>query len=453
MAADGDVIERQIAEWRMFVGRGKAIAGSDVEELEGHLRDQIEALTGAGLAADEAFLVAAKRIGSLNALSAEFAREHSERLWRQLVLGAEGAGARSLRTESVVVLALALAAAAAIKIPELFGIPFSEAAPEFYARNLGFFVLPILTAYLAWKRGLGGAGFARLLVPFAAAAVVVNIYPFQPRGYTFVLTAIHLPIALWLVVGLAYVGFRWRDSDERMNFVRFSGELFIYYVLIALGGGVLSLFTVAMFEAIGLRAEPFITQWLLPCGAMGAVLVGSWLVEVKQGVIENMAPVLTRLFTPLFTLVLLAFLTTMIWTGRGIDVQREVLIGFDLLLAVVLGLLLYAVSARDPLAPPGPFDFLQLLLVVSALIVDLVALAAIAVRISDFGFSPNRTAALGENLILLVNLGWSAWLYARFVRGRTPFGTLEKWQTSYLPVYSFWAAIVVAVFPPVFRFA
>jgi hypothetical protein len=453
MTANVDVLERQIAEWRTFVARGRAIADPDVEELEGHLRDQIEALTGAGLDAEEAFLVAVKRIGSLNALSREFAREHSERLWRQLVLGGDGTGGKAVRTEPMVVLALAVAAAVAIKIPELFGIRFAEGSEDFYARNLAFFVLPFLTAYLAWKRGLGGSGFARLLLPFAAAAAVVNLYPFQTEGHTLVLAAIHLPIALWLAVGLAYVGLRWRDSDERMNFVRFSGELFIYYVLIALGGGVLSLFTGTMFEAIGIRAEPLITQWLLPCGAMGAVLVGSWLVEVKQGVIENMAPVLTRIFTPLFTLVLLAFLATMIGTGRGIDVQREVLIGFDLLLAVVLGLLLYSASARDPIARAGPFDYLQLVLVVSALIVDVVALAAIAVRISDFGFTPNRTAALGENLILLVNLGWSAWLYARFVRGRTPFGALERWQTSYLPVYSFWAAVVAVVFPLVFRFA
>jgi hypothetical protein len=453
MTADTELLERQIAEWRSFVGSGKAIADSDVEELEGHLRDQIEALTAAGLAADEAFLIAVKRIGSLNALSREFAREHSDRLWRQLVLGSGGSGEKPLRKEPIVVVALAVAAAAAIKIPELFGIRFAGDAQDFYARNLGFFVLPFLTAYLAWKRDLGAAGFVRLLIPFAAAAAVVNLYPFRPQGHTFVLAAIHLPIALWLVVGLAYVVFRWRDSDERMNFVRFSGELFIYYVLIALGGGVLSLFTMAMFEAIGLRAETFITQWLLSCGAMGAVIVGSWLVEAKQGVIENMAPVLTRLFTPLFTLVLVVFLATMIWTSRGIDVQREVLIGFDLLLAVVLGLLLYAVSARDPLSPPGAFDFLHLILVVSALVVDVVALAAIAARISDFGFTPNRTAALGENLILLVNLSWSAWLYARFVRGRAPFSALERWQTSYLPVYSLWAAIVVVVFPLIFSFA
>jgi hypothetical protein len=453
MSVDAEVLERQIADWRAFVGRGKAIAAPDVEELETHLRDQIEALTAAGLSADEAFLVAVKRIGSLNALSREFAREHSERLWRQLVLGAEGSSAPQLRNESIVVLALAVAAAAAIKVPELFGLPFADGSEQFYVRNFSFFVLPFLAAYLSWKRDLGVAGFVRLLVPFAATALVVNLYPFPPKSHTFVLAAIHLPIALWLVVGLAYVGFRWRDSDERMNFVRFSGELFIYYVLIALGGGVLSAFTAAMFEAIGLKAQEFITRWLIPCGAMGAVLIGSWLVEAKQGVIENMAPVLTRLFTPLFTLVLLAFLGTMIWTNRGIDVQREVLIGFDLLLAVVLGLLLYALSARDPLAPPGPFDLLQLTLVVSALIVDLFALAAIAGRISDFGFTPNRTAALGENLILLVNLAWSAWLHAGFVRGRVPFSALERLQTTYLPVYSVWALIVVVVFPLVFRFA
>jgi hypothetical protein len=452
MSVHAEGIERQIAEWRAFVARGKAIAAPDVEELEGHLRDQIEALTGAGLSGDEAFLVAVKRIGSLNALSREFAREHSERLWRQLVIGADSSGEKQGRTEPIVVLALAVAAAVAIKIPELFGIPFAEVSRGFYARNLSFFILPFLTAYLAWKRDLGAAGFVRLLMPFAATALVVNLYPFWLRGQTLYLAAIHLPIALWLVVGLAYVGVRWRDSDERMNFIRFSGELFIYYVLIALGGGVLSLFTVAMFEAIGLKADEFIMRWLVPCGAMGAVLIGSWLVEMKQGVIENMAPVLTRIFTPLFTLVLLVFLATMIWTGRGIDIQREVLIGFDLLLVVVLGLLVYAISARDPLAPPGPFDLLQLTLVMSALIVDVVALAAIAARISDFGFTPNRTAALGENLILLVNLGWSAWLYARFMRGRAPFSALERWQTSYLPIYSFWALIVVAVFPLVFGF-
>jgi hypothetical protein len=163
--------------------------------------------------------------------------------------------------------------------------------------------------------------------------------------------------------------------------------------------------------------------------------------------------VLTRLFTPLFTILLLVFLGTMAWTGRPIDIQRNVLIAFDLLLALVLGLVLYSASARDPERPPNLFDGLQLLLIVSALVVDAVALAAIASRISEFGFTPNRVAALGENLILLVNLAWSAWLFTAFLRGRTPFRALESWQTAYLPVYAIWAATVVILFPPLFAFA
>jgi len=113
---------------------------------------------------------------------------------------------------------------------------------------------------------------------------------------------------------------------------------------------------------------------------------------------------------------------------------------------------LYAASARDPQAPPDLFDGLQLLLVVSALVVDGVALAAIAARISEFGFTPNRVAALGENLILLVNLAWTAWLYARFLRHRGSFGDLERWQIAYLPVFAVWAALVVVVFPPMFGY-
>jgi hypothetical protein len=119
---------------------------------------------------------------------------------------------------------------------------------------------------------------------------------------------------------------------------------------------------------------------------------------------------------------------------------------------LVVGLVLYAISARDPQKAPGPFDALQLLLVVCALLVDALALWAVAARISEFGFSPNKVAALGENLILLVNLGWSAVLYARFLAGRVAFAPLERWQTSYLPVYALWAWVVVGLFPPVFGF-
>ena len=451
---DGASLEEQIGQWRSYLRRRQAIHTVDVAELEDHLREQIAVLVDAGLAPDEAFLVAVKRMGSLDALSREFAREHSDRLWKQLVVapGPADAARVQARTDAVMAFGLATAAAVAVKVPALFGLDLEQDA-GFYARNAGLLVLPPLTAYFAWKRRLKARTLCWLAAAFVAAAVVANAFPFVRGGSTEALTALHLPIALWLLVGIAYAGGRWGQVAGRMDFIRFSGELFIYYVLIALGGGVLTAFTALIFHAIGIDAEPFVQSWLLPCGAAGAVVVASWLVEAKQSVIENMAPVLTGLFTPLFAAMLVAFLGALLWTGRGVDIERGALIAFDLLLVVVLGLLLYSVSARDPQSPPGLLDVLQVVLLGSALLADAVALWAIAARITEFGFTPNRVAALGENVILLVNLAWSAVLYVRFLGGRGSFGSLERWQTDYLPVYALWAAAVVVVFPPVFGYA
>jgi hypothetical protein len=165
-----------------------------------------------------------------------------------------------------------------------------------------------------------------------------------------------------------------------------------------------------------------------------------------------MAPVLTRVFTPLFTAALVAFLGAILVTGNVIDVQRNVLILFDVLLVVVLGLLLYSISARDPVTRATLFDRLQLALAVSATAIDILVLIAVTDRITEWGTTPNKAAALGINVILLVNLAWTAFLLADFVRHRRPFEQLERWQTRYIAVYAAWAWIVVLAFPPIFDF-
>ncbi len=449
-------LEAQIAEWRQFLHRRRAIDDRDGVELEDHLRGEVAALTDAGLSSDEAFLVAVKRMGSLDDLSREFAREHSERLWKQLVVGEreDSPAARlAARTDGFVAVGLAISAALLLQLLPLSGYRMDDPGP-FIWRNGILLVLAHVVAYFAWKRSgpLTGARLTRLLLPLVGAAIVVNLAPGDRQTQTAVLSTLHLPIALWLLVGVAYAGGRWMDSAARMHFVRYSGELAIYVVLIALGGIVFIAFTLMLFRAIGMNAELLVGRVIVPSGLAGVLLVASYLVEAKQSVVENMAPVLTRIFTPFFTVLLLGFLATMAWTHRPIDIQRDVLIAFDLLLVLVVGLVLYAASARDPQAPPGLFDQLQLVLVVAALLADLLALAAIGARITEYGLTPNRVAALGENLVLLVNLGWTAVTYARFVRGRGPFAALERWQTSFLPVHAAWAAVVVVVLPLVFGY-
>src|SRR5918992_2159467 len=180
-------LEEQIDRWRSYLRRRQAIHSVDVAELEDHLREQVAVLVDAGLATDEAFLVAVKRMGTLDALSREFAREHSDRLWKQLVVVPSDSGdprARP-RTDAIVAFCLAVAAAVVIKVPALFGIQLDGDA-SFYARNLSLFVLPLLTGYFVWKRRIGTGTLRWLVLAFVAAGGVSHPFPLRggPRGRT-----------------------------------------------------------------------------------------------------------------------------------------------------------------------------------------------------------------------------------------------------------------------------
>jgi hypothetical protein len=442
-------VESQIAEWRTFVAGAPAVNGHDVDELEDHLRHQIAELNAAGLTDDEAFLVAVKRMGELDAVSREFAREHSDRLWKQLL--GPGDDASPAAGGWVEALVFAVAAAVAIELARL-AAGFPDEEPTWFARNLSVLVLPFLAGYFARRRQLGARGWLLAAAPFALAALVINVYPYEPDSDTEILVALHLPVVLWFAIAFPYMGGTLRAHERRMDFVRFTGEWFIYYVLIALGGGVLMGLTAGIFEPAGVDVDR-IAEWVLPAGAAGGAIVAAWLVESKQRVVENMAPVLTMLFTPLFAFMLTCAVVVYAATALGDAFDRDLLSVFDALLVVVLALVLYAMSARDPSTTPNWMDRIQLVAVAAALVLDVMVLGSIVARIGDLGFSPNRTAALGLNVVLLVDLAGAALLSVRFVTRRSTLHRLERWQTGYLPVFAMWAATVVVVLPPLFGFS
>ncbi|MDX1621595.1 MAG: permease prefix domain 1-containing protein [Nitriliruptorales bacterium] len=443
-------LESEIAEWRAFVGQKPAVNGRDVEELETHLRDQIADLDAAGLTPDEAFLVAVKRMGSLDDVSREFAREHSGRLWKQLVLSGDPEEAASAHSW-VEALAFAVAAALAVQVARLLaGFPGQEAAWLF--RNSSLLVLPFLAVYFARRRRLALRHWLVVGAAAVVAALVINLYPYNGNSSTELLVTAHLPVVLWFLVAYPYVSGAVSSHERRMDFVRFTGEWLIYYALIALGGGVLMALTTAILEPAGVDAER-VMEWVVPMGAAGAVIVAAWLVESKQRVVENMAPVLTMVFTPLFAVMLIVSAIVYLFTGLGGAFDRELLAVFDALMVVVLGLVLYGMSAREPDQQPGWMDRIQLVAVGGALVLDAMVLVAMVSRIGELGFTPNRTVALGLNLVLLVNLAVTAWLSARFLAGRSTYHRLERWQTNYLPVFGGWAAVVVIVIPPLFAFS
>jgi hypothetical protein len=450
-------LDEQVAAWRAAMLRSRAVTDADADELEEHLRDQVADLSTAGLSDEEAFLIAVKRLGQVDALTAEYAREHGDRLWKQLVTPASASAAGERDSVWTMILFSAIAVvllhtARLLAVDNSTGTYFlAEPLSAWFGRSLSLFVLPVLGAYFAYTRR---ASRLRVLIVGGitlAIALTVNLFPYAPESSTNALVALHLPILLWFLIGAVYVG-DLRSAGARMDFVRFSGEWLIYFLLIVIGGGVLISLTTLVLSPIMPEAITQIVTWVLPAGGAAAVIVAAWLVEAKKSIIENLAPVLTAIFTPLFAAMLLV--TTVIYaaTAFGRSFDRNSLGLFDALLVVVVGLVIYGISARST-RRPGLMDALRLTAVVAAVLLDLLVLVAMLARVGEFGFTANRVAALGLNLVLLVDLVVTAVIIIRMLRHRTPVLALERWQTSYLLVIGAWVTAVVLVLPPVFGFA
>jgi hypothetical protein len=452
-----DARETWIGDWRAALQRGGAVDDTDADELESHLRDQIAELENVGLTDAEAFQIAVGRLGKVDQLTAEYAREHGDRMWKQLRAPAPDAPGRlsiammlgfAALAATIVLVARFLASSTTSEMLLLNG-PISP----WFIRDLGLFVLPVLAAYFVVLRHTPTRRVLVLAAGVAVLALAVNLYPHAPGSASDQLVWIHLPVALWFAVGVAYAGREALSSARRMDIIRFSGEWAIYYALIALGGLVLLGLTVLVLTPIAPDLIEDVVGWIALAGASGAAVVAAWLVEAKKSIIENLAPVLTAIFTPLFAVMLVIAAAGYAVTGFGRDFDRDLLAVFDVLLLVVLGLIVYGISARPATQRAGLMDVIRLIAVVAAIALDILVLIAMFARVGDLGFTVNRAAALGLNLVLLVNLVGTAWFTATLLAGRSRPVQLERWQTAYLPVFLGWVLVVILVLPPLFAFA
>lgn len=477
-------LESQIRKWKTHLYSAGSISCSDMEELESHLRNSIDELNKNHIDGEEAFLLAVRRLGDVEGISEEFAKISTEDMWRQLLVPADNIiTARRKRKELAIVVGLVFFAGFLSKIPVFFGYGDIEANSLIYLKNGVIFAFTPVAIYFIWKRSLPVMRSMLVMGVFLVSAMIVNLYPSYEPYHTALLSAMHLPIVLLYLLIYFYGGpslpkvetafrspengFRgkasgWRSANSKLNFVRFAGEAFIYAVLIGLGGLVLLLLTGGTFELIDIDASPFIQSWMAPFGFFGLFTVAAYLVGQKKNLLESIAPVLARIFTPLFLLVVLSLITAFLLTPNIAYENRAVLIWFDIILALIVALTLYSMSAKDFSGSSASgrssaggqkiWDILTLTLAASAVLIDVIALSGIVIRLSDYGFTPNKTAALGENIILLINLVLLTVGYFRYITGRQVFQSIVAMQMRFLKVYAIWAAFVVVVFPLIFGF-
>jgi len=361
--------------------------------------------------------------------------------------------------------------------------------------NFFLATVPFLGIFLAWLRRIPARMAVILVAITAVFALAVNLSPLIPgyqRAYspmenvaqTGTLTAMHLPVVLWLLVGVAFTARRgWRDADNRMDFIRFSGEWVVYLVLTwLLGGAILAL----LLAAVSISGAPlFVGDGLSTILAILAplwLLISLWMTEQTRSLVARLLSVLSWVFTPIMCLALVIVFGVFIANGTFTSANRDLLVLLDFMLLLVLGLVLYSVAARNPNRLPGAADWVQFVMIALAVLMNLIALIWMLVRLAEFGWTANRAAALGLNLILMANLAGTGWLFLKFFRqGKvieaaadenytdadyyygdeapdavlptghpTVFHQIINWQTQFLVVYLAWAAFVVLVFPLIF---
>jgi hypothetical protein len=78
-------LEENLRNWRENFQSAEAMRGSDVDELDQHVRDSIAGLQSKGLSEQEAFAVATHCVGGSELLAGEFAKVNGRHMWTQRV--------------------------------------------------------------------------------------------------------------------------------------------------------------------------------------------------------------------------------------------------------------------------------------------------------------------------------------------------------------------------------
>lgn len=78
-------LNKAIENWKSVLDRNEAFREEDIEELESHLREQIEQLIKSGLSGEEALLIARNRLGDPEEIGRQFAQADPSLLWKRRI--------------------------------------------------------------------------------------------------------------------------------------------------------------------------------------------------------------------------------------------------------------------------------------------------------------------------------------------------------------------------------
>lgn len=315
--------------------------------------------------------------------------------------------------------------------------------------NLVFGIVPLLMLYFVWinkpSKKLSIILFSTLLFTI----IFVNLLSANIND-SIILSYLHLPIFLWILAGIAYVGNEYKSGSARLSYLKFNGEFLILYAIMAISGIILTGITMQLFSVIDLDIAEFYFSNIVLIGASSLLFVAVFLVIKSINLTKNIAPYIAKIFSPLVLITLVVYLTAVLIIGKNPFIDRDFLLTFNVILILVLAITIFSITERQS-QNKTLSDMINFILIVIALIIDTIALSAIVFRLTSYGITPNRLAVLGINILIFVNLIWIVLSYFGYLKNNKQIEYVQNAVTHYLPIYGIWAALVTFIFPIVFR--
>lgn len=352
------------------------------------------------------------------------------------------------KNELFLVLLLTFIAGIIAKIPQYFSI----AEDVFFSRNIAFIVLPMLALFFAWKQKLAPKKYALVGIVLLLSVAYINILPNMIKSDTIVLACMHLPLFLWIVVGYVFVEGDWKSRLRKMDFLRFTANLVVLGAIMLLAAGLFTGITFGLFNLLGLNISEFYGKHVVVWGAPAIPIFATYMVYHNPSLVDKISPLIAKLFTPVVFLMLLIFLSALIYTGKNILNSREFLMLFNALLIGVMALILFSVTEAAKTITQKFTIGLLFALSLLTIIVNAIALSMIVSRLLEFGITPNRIAVIGANLLIFVNLILVATKLFSALKTKSDLQKVADGIAFFIPIYALWAALVTFVLPLIFQF-
>jgi len=334
------------------------------------------------------------------------------------------------------------------KLPDVLHINLDS----FFQRNIGFIVLPILTFYFAWKNNLKPGRILAMTLAFVISLFFINLLPGNNKSDTWILACIHLPLFLWTILGMSFVGENLKSNHLRIDFLRFNGDLVVLSALMVIAGGVMTGITIGLFSVIGIKVEHFYQEYVIVFGLSAVPIVGTYVTRMNPQLVNKVSPVIAKIFSPLVLITLVVYLVAIFFSGKDPYNDRDFLMIFNFLLIGVMAIILFAVAESSKKESNQSGNIILLALSVVTSIVNGIALSAILFRISEWGITPNRLAVLGANILMLINLLMVTYRLYQNRSKKSGMTEVENAIARFLPVYGIWTVIVTFIFPLIFQF-